>query len=47
MGIAYALKKDYMNAKLYFIKAEEEGDEQAKGNLKTLQEIERLKQQRQ
>ena len=30
MGIAYALKKDYMNAKLYFIKAEEEGDEQAK-----------------
>jgi tetratricopeptide (TPR) repeat protein len=46
MGVAYALKKDYVNAKLYFIKAEERGDAQAKENLETLQEIERLKQQR-
>lgn len=47
MGVAYALKKDYVKATLYFIKAEEKGDAQAKENLETLQIIERLKQQRQ
>ncbi len=46
IGVAYALKKDYVNANLYFIKAEKKGDAQAKENLKTLQEIERLKQER-
>jgi hypothetical protein len=47
MGVAYALKKDHVNAIYYFVKAQEKGDAQAKGNLETLQEIERLKQQRQ
>ncbi|MGI6572746.1 MAG: tetratricopeptide repeat protein [Fermentimonas sp.] len=47
MGVAYALKKDYANAKLYFNKAVERGDAQAKENLEILREIERLKQQRQ
>ncbi len=47
MGVAYALKKDYVKANLYFNKAAEKDDEQAKENLKTLQEIERLKKERQ
>ena len=43
MGVAYALKKDYVNAIYYFIKAKEQDDARAKGNLETLREIERHK----
>lgn len=46
IGVAYALKKDYVKAIYYFVKAQEKGDAQAKKNLETLQEIERLKQER-
>lgn len=44
MGVAYALKKDYVNAIYYFVKAEERGDAHAKENLETLWKMEQQKQ---